>query len=70
MIERGIFTQYSIDEEGELDAPVSLKALAVFLYRIARKIDGASGLKGDPGDRGLPGKDAVVSILVNGEAVQ
>jgi len=41
LLEDGIFTEYTVDEEGEVHAEVQLKKLAVFLQRITDKQEAA-----------------------------
>jgi hypothetical protein len=72
LIEAGVFTTYSVDNnpEGELDNPVPLRTLAVFLDRLLRVAGtGAQGPAGPPGPAGADGEDAEVVITVNGERV-
>ncbi len=61
MLELGIFTPWSIDEEGELDEPVALKTLAVFMSRLLAVVP--------VGAAGADGEDGKVEVYIDGEKV-
>ncbi len=67
LIAKGIFTKYTVDEEGEVDAAVKLRTLAVFLVRINSKIDVLEAKVANL--EAAPAGKVTVEVYVDGEPV-
>jgi len=70
LLEDGVFTQWTVDEDGEVHADVALKKLAVFLMRIKDQQEAADAALQAAIDAIPRGEDAKVEIYIDGERVR